>query len=308
MGDDTEKTSWREAAAAQAGLLTRAQLAAAGVDRWAVAHRVATERWQVLTGTVVSTTTGPLSREQSSWLGVLQAGPGAILGGLTAAEAAGLQNWQRDTITVLVPYANDVPAPRPGYTFVRSRRALNEMRQPDSSPPRCRLEPAILLFAATDRSKRTAQGVLAAAVQQRLTSAAALLKWIEDLKPLRKAPLMRQALHDMAGGAQSLAEIDVTRMCRAHRLHPPARQVRRRDATGRTRYTDCEWRLPGGRTLVLEVDGAFHMDAAQWEDDIARQRALTSPDRLIIHCTAREIRDEPERVARDLRSLGVPSA
>jgi very-short-patch-repair endonuclease len=59
---------------------------------------------------------------------------------------------------------------------------------------------------------------------------------------------------------------------------------------------------------VLEVDGGFHMDVEEWEDDIARQRALAAPDRILVRCTSRELRDEPERVARDLITLGVPRA
>lgn len=60
--------------------------------------------------------------------------------------------------------------------------------------------------------------------------------------------------------------------------------------------------------MVLEVDGLFHMDVAQWEDDLARQRALSGTDRVIIRCTSRELRDEPQRLARDLKRLGVPLA
>lgn len=105
-----------------------------------------------------------------------------------------------------------------------------------------------------------------------------------------------------------MAEIDVRRMCRTFGLVLPSRQVKRRDSGGRARFTDCEWGLADGRTLVLEVDGGFHMAVEHWEDDLARQRALTSSDRLIVRCTARELRDEPERVARDLRLLGVPAA
>lgn len=300
--------SWREVAAEQAGLITRAQLKRCGVDRWAVAHRIASERWQALTSTVIATTTGPLSREQSCWLGLLHAGPGAILGGLTAAEEAGPRNWRREDITVLTPYENGRPARLDGFVFARTRRALADLRAKGSAPPRCRLEPALLLFAAAEPSRRTAQGVLAAAVQQRQTTPAELLHWIHELAPLHKAPLLRTAVVDMAGGAQSLAEIDVKRMCRAHGLRLPERQVKRWDADGRLRFTDCEWRLPGGRTVVLEVDGAFHMDVQQWEDDLARQRALTAPDRIVVRCTSRELRDDPGRVARDLALLGVPRA
>lgn len=76
--------------------------------------------------------------------------------------------------------------------------------------------------------------------------------------------------------------------------------------SGRIRFTDCEWRLIDGRTLVLEVDGSFHMESEHWEDDLARHRGLSATDRVIIRCTTRELRDSPEVVARDLIALGVP--
>lgn len=132
--------------------------------------------------------------------------------------------------------------------------------------------------------------------------------WVDRLRPLRRADRFRRVLREIAGGADSTAEIDVRRMCRSFGLAPPARQVRRRDSTGRVRYTDCEWRLADDRYLVLEVYGAFHLDVEHWEEDIARQRALTAPHRIVVRCTARELRDLPERVARDLLLLGVPHA
>lgn len=298
--------TWRGIARDQAGLITRAQLASAGVERWSVAHRVATERWQRLTATVVATTTGSLTVEQRLWLGVLHAGAGAIVGGITAAEHAGLRNWHRDEAVILVPYDNDVPAPVAGLRFVRTRRDTDGLRARGATPPRVRIEPAVLMFAAAEPSARTAQGVLAAVVQQRLTEPGALREWLERLAPLRRPKMLRQALADIAGGAQSVAEIDVRRFCRRHRFALPARQVKRLDATGRLRYTDCEWQLPDGRTMVLEVDGAFHMDVEHWEHDMARERALTAPGRVVMRCTARELREDDGDLARDLARLGVP--
>lgn len=289
-------------------MITRAQARSAGVQRWSIAHRVSTERWQELSPTVFCTTTGALTTEQRQWLAVLNASEGALLGGLTAAESAGLRNWARDEITVVVPYCDGLPTPLEGVAYIRSRRDLPNFRANGARPPRLKIEPAVLLFAAADRSARTAQGVLAAAVQQQLTSAESLLEWVDRLAPLRRSATFRRALIEIGGGAQSLAEMDVARLCRTYGLAKPSRQVRRRDAEGRLRYTDCEWTLPDGRTLVLEVDGAFHMDVAHWEDDLARQRALTAPDRIIVRCTSRELRDEAGGVARDLRALGVPRA
>lgn len=302
------RDDWKRLAVRQAGLLTRAQLAGLGVDRWAVRHRLATDRWVAHTPTVIGTTTGELNREQLMWIGVLHGGARAVVGGLTAAEVGGLRNWHRDDVTVLVPHATDVGVGFSGVAFVRTRRELSSLRRPGGGLPVCRLEPAILLFAAQQRSTRVAEGVLAAAVQQRLTSPDRLAEWLERLSPLRGAGRFRRTLEDVAGGAHSTAEIDVRRMCRAAGLALPVRQVRRRDAGGRWRFTDCEWRLPDGRTLVLEVDGGFHMEVEHWEDDLARQRSLTSSSRTVVRCTTRELRDQPEVVARDLRLLGVPAA
>lgn len=299
---------WRIAAQQQDGLLSRAQLRLLGVPRWQVAHKIETERWRALTSTVIATMTGALSWRQRCWLGVLHAGSGAVLGGLSAAEVGGLAGWHRDEVTVLVPYESGLPSSVEGVRFVRSRRPLGLMQRRTGDLPCARIEPAVLLFASAERSERTAQGVLAAAVQQRLTAPPALLEWIDRLQPLRRSRLFRDVVTQIDGGAQSLAEIDVARMCRRCGLAPPRRQVKRRDASGRLRFTDCEWPLSDGRTLVLEVDGAFHMDVAHWEDDLARQRSLSATSRLIVHCTSRELRDTPELVGRDLVRLGVPRA
>jgi len=301
-----DRERWRKVADAQEGLLSRRQLNELGIDRWRVRNQIAAGRWAERSPMVISTTTGQLSREQMMWLGVLHAGPQALVGGLTAAEVAGLRNWHRDEVTVLIPDELEVEDV-PGIDFHRTRRRLDLMRSPGPGLPVCRVEPAILLFGAYQRSRRTAQGAVAAVVQQRLSEPVALIHWVNAMRPLRWAPMFREVIGDIAGGSQSVAELDVVRMCRDHGLALPGRQLKRLDADGRMRFTDCEWRLPDGRVIVLEVDGSFHMDSQHWEDDLARQRHLSAPDRLMVRCTARELREEPWHVARDLRRLGVPA-
>lgn len=301
----SDPEDWRSVAASQEGMLSRRQLGELGVDRWRVRNQIAAGRWAERSPMVVSTTTGPLSRTQLMWLGVLHAGPKAVVGGLSAAEVAGLRNWHRGEVTVLIPDELEVDDVS-GIDFHRTRRDIEALRSPGAGLPCCRIEPAILLFGAYQRSRRTAQGVVAAAVQQQLADPVSLLSWVKMLRPLRWAPMFREVIGDIAGGSQSVAELDVVRLCRHHDLALPDRQVSRLDAGGRPRFTDCEWRLRDGRVLVLEIDGSFHMEAEHWEDDLVRQRQLSSPDRLVVRCTARELRDEPWRVAGDLRRLGVP--
>lgn len=298
---------WQEVAEAQAGLITRRQLSAAGISPHAVAHRVGAERWQLPAPDVVATFTGTLSTPQRLWLGALHGGPAALVSGVHAASRFGLTGWDRPVVTILVPYRGKVPSPLEGFRFVRSRRDLKELRSERLAIPACKFHVALLLFAADKREgERSAIGILAAAVQQRLTTAAVLLERLELMLPLRRAAVLRQALADIAGGAQSMAEVDLARVCRRFGLRQPARQVKRRDAGGVERFTDAEWRRADGQIVVLEVDGGFHLEVGQWQDDIARQRALSEPGRIIVRCTARELRDSPARVVADLTRLGVP--
>lgn len=293
-------------AAAQAGLVARRQLLALGCDHKRVRNQVLARRWSERSSTVVSTFTGPLTREASMWLGALHAGADSLVGGLSALEVHGLRSWHRDEVVVLVDDEADVAA-LPGIRPTRTRRPLRKFRDRRSVLPLARVEPAALLFAGYERSPRTAQGLLAAVVQQRLTTPTLLLDELVTMRPLRRAALFRGVLRDIEGGAQSLAEIDLGRLCRRFGVPPPHRQRRRRDGAGRMRYLDCEWRLADGTVLVLEVDGGFHMDVAHWEDDMTRQRRLSGPGRVIVRCSNRELRDEPVLVFDDLAALGLTS-
>ena len=117
--------------------------------------------------------------------------------------------------------------------------------------------------------------------------------------------MFRAALQDIGGGAQSLAELDIKRDLSVVRTATSEEAGR----TTRQLWSQAFHGLrvgarPDGTLLILEVDGGFHMEVEHWEDDLARQRRLTGPGRLIVRCTARELRDEPATVAADLVALG----
>lgn len=295
---------WRDLADAQAGLLSRRQLRELKVTPSEIRHHVSMERWAHRSRQVVSTTTGPLSWEQRLWLGVLHAGPSAMIGGLTATAERGLRKWDREDVTVYV--ANPMSfEPLEGFRFFRTRRPFKLLVGPGELPT-AQVEPAVLLFASYERSLRTALGAIAAVTQQRLTTVDRLQEWTGTLAPLRRGREIRGLLEDLRGGAQSLAEVDVAIACRDHGVAPPERQRVRHDREGRRRYIDCEWRLPDGTTLELEVDGAFHDDVVEATEHRRRGRRLARPGRLQVHCSAYEIRHEPWEVMEDLIALGVP--
>ena len=297
---------WKQLADAQAGLLSHRQLRELGVSRGEIRNHVRVGRWAARSGEVVSTTTGPLSPEQALWLGVLHGGPSAMVGALSAVRARGLTRWARDEITILVsnPMSFD---PLPGYRFFRTRRPFGVLIGAGELPV-CRLEPAVLMYAAHEPHLRTALGAVAATVQQRLTTADSLVAWLDRLTPLRRSRELRDLLSDVGDGAHSMAEVDLRKACRDYGLQPPQSQRSRTDSRGRRRYTDAEWRLPDGRVLVLEVDGGVHDDPEQATLDRRRNRQLTTATRTVVQCSAWEIRHEPWEVMQDLAALGVPPA
>src|SRR3954466_10967045 len=143
---------WQELARRQSGVLARRQLIALAHPSHFVDDQVSAGRWQILSDVVICTTTGPLSREQLMWAGVLHAGPGGAIGGLTALERRGLKNWHRDEITVLLPKSHNLQ-PLDGVRFVETRRPVSLNAPRDL--PTWRTEPAALLFAAYTPSLRT---------------------------------------------------------------------------------------------------------------------------------------------------------
>lgn len=228
-----------------------------------------------------------------------------MLGGLTACGELGLMGWGRDIITVLVDDELSFD-PIEGVRFARTRRSPALLRCPGATLPTSRLEPAVLMYAADEPHERSGLGAVVATVQQRLTTPERLLEWTRLLRPLRRAPRIREVLGDVAGGSHSMGEVDLVRLCRSWGLCPPRRQTRRRDRSGRRRFTDAEWDLPDGRVLVLEIDGAAHLDLVAYGLDVRRQRRLTTPGRVVIRCTTYELRVEPFEVLGDLVALGVP--
>lgn len=143
--------------------------------------------------------------------------------------------------------------------------------------------------------------MLAAAVQQRLTTADRLLAEVGRTRTVRHRREVLLVLGDVAGGSQSMAEIDLVRLCGRHGLPLPARQVVRRDAGGRRRYLDVTWELASGRSVLLEVDGGLHATFEQWVDDGLRAAEVSRPGESVLRLSAQAIRFEEARVVAALR-------
>ncbi|MBA3619426.1 MAG: hypothetical protein H0W56_07540 [Acidothermales bacterium] len=291
-------------AAEQDAVVTRAQLAALGYDRHRIRDHVRAARWRLVGKHVVVLHRGPRSERQRWWTAVLNLGQCAALAGLTAAAAGGLTGFVSESVHVVVPRGARIH-PLPGVTVHESRRFSRADIHPSSAPPSVRVERALVDAAVWSSSPRRACAIIAAGVQQRLTTVGRLRRELLRAGAVRHRRLLTGLLDDIAGGAQALSEIDFARLCRRGRLPAPTRQAVRRDSRGRRRYLDVEWRL-NGKVFVVEVDGGVHLVAAQsWEDQL-RQNELVLKGDTVLRYPSVIIRTEPQLVLDQLRSLLLP--
>jgi hypothetical protein len=294
----------------QAGVVGRGQLRGLGFDRHAVRWAVETERWSLWGERVVVLHNAAPRAAQLWWAAVMHGsdgvGEGAALCAGSALQADGFERFETSGVHVVVRRGVHV-TDRAGVVVHESRRFSGGDIHPARLPPRTRTARSAIDAAAWSRQPGRACAVLAAVVQQRLTTVDQLREELDQAGRVRHRRLMLAALSDIEGGAQSLAEIRVGAACRRACLRQPDRQAVHTDRSGKRRYLDCEWRLPDGRAVVvLEVDGAQHMAIEQWWADMPRERAVVLSGRTVLRCSAAELRTSPRAVTDDLSAAGVP--
>src|SRR5664279_3175307 len=282
-------------AESQDDVVSRRQLARLDVSRHQVSSRVRCHRWQFAGHQVVVLHPGPLTARQRRWAAVLSFPGLAALAGLTAAIEHGLTGFESEAIHVVVRAGTRV-ATLPGLIVHLSRRFAPGDLHPTRKPPQVRVDRALVDAAAWSATPRGACAILAAAVQQRLTTVPRLADQLDRAGQIRHCAVLAAVLRDIDGGSQSLAEIDFYRLCRRFRLPPPQRQRLRVDARGRRRYLDADF-----GNVVVEVDGALHLRPLDWWADMARQNELAIDGRRVLRFPSLVIRTQPQVVAEQLR-------
>jgi hypothetical protein len=296
-----------ELARRQCGVVRRSQLRERGAPLAYVRAQLDAQRWTAMGEEVVLLQNAAPTRRQLMWIAVLDAGLCA-LGSHTSLELVGFRSFAQEAeqIHLVIPRGDRVTR-FDGVVVHESRRLRPGDILLAGGLPRTPTARSVLDAAAWQPFPRFAATMVAAAVQQRVTTAAELERALAGVGRIRHKQVLRETIGDVAGGAEALGELDLTRLCRRFGLAEPARQRRRRDASGGWRFLDAEWELPSGEHLVLEVDGSQHMDAAQWESDIVRERSIVVGRKRVLRATNYEVRHDPEPLVRDLLTLGVPS-
>jgi hypothetical protein len=264
------------------------QLRRGGWTEGQIRAQLDANRWQMC-GRAVVLHNGPLHPDELVGVALRNCGPQAATTAFTAAQQCGLRGWEREVIHVLVPAGARICRP-PGL-HLRVHWTGNWKGEAIANG-RHALAPALVTAATTFPTARPACGLLAAGVQQRLLTAAAVRATLDARRGVRHHHAMTLAVDDIAEGAQALSEIDFARLCRRNGLPEPIRQAVRIERSGRRRYLDAEWSTRTGRRAVAEVDGALHLAPKRWWADQLRQNELAISGDIVLRFPSVVVRHE----------------
>jgi hypothetical protein len=282
----------------QVAVATRAQLREVGLTVGQVNAHLEARRWRELGPTVIALHNGPLTLEQQWWAAVLACEAPAALAARTAAQAGGLTGWEVEPVHILVPRGAKVNEVADVSSKVHeSRRFTADDIHPTRTPPQVTIERALVDAAVWSPRPRTACGVLAAGVQQRLTTARRLQEVLEGAGRVRHRRLLLSVLADIEGGAQAVSEIDFLRFCRRHGFPKPTLQSRA-DTKGKRRYLDATFIRSDRRLIGVEIDGAAHLLVTTYWHDMRRLNDLVIDGRRVLRFPSAAIyADDPDAVA-----------
>jgi very-short-patch-repair endonuclease len=272
-------------AARQQGMVTTAQLAAAGIGRDGVAFRVREGRLLRRHRGVyqVGPVAGARAREMAA---VLACAGSAVLSHESAAAVWGFRPAYRGDVQLTVTGAD--ARSRAGIE-VHQTRALD----PSDAASRDGLPLTAPERTLLDLASRLGQRDLDRAAEQaqvlRLTTAASLGAFLRRRPGRRGAAALRQVLATDPAFTRSKAEQRLLELIRAARLPRPETNVR---VNGYE--VDFAWRA---QKVIVEVDGyAFHGSRQAFERDRSRDAHLTRDGYRVVRLTWRQITREPEAV------------
>lgn len=254
----------------QSGVISRRQALAAGLGAHDLRRLIRRREWATVHAGVYVNHTGPLTWEQRAWAAVLALAPAAL------SHRSALERHD-GSIHVAVDRSRTVAAP-PGV-IRHYLSGFDERVQWQSSPPRVRIEHAVLMLASRAGNEADAIARLADAVQSRRTTASRLQEALAGHSRIPRRRFLAAVLGDVAAGACSVLEQGyLERVERAHGLPTAGRQL---IASSRGRvYRDVEYE---DHALVLELDGRlFHDSAAARDRDLDRDLDAAVDGRLTV--------------------------
>jgi hypothetical protein len=295
----------RDAAALQAGVISREQAILGGLSPDAIDWLLRSGRWQRLQRGAYAVFTGEPPREATLWAMVHRAGPGAVLSHQTAAELCTLTDDPSTLVHLTIPEgrrARNIP----GAVVHRSRR-LERARHPVLLPPRTRIEETVLDLVQQSGTFERAFDWASRACQRRLTTTGHLRDALSMRPKIRWRTELGQALTDIADGVHSpLEDRYLNDVERAHGLPSAAHQ----DEVARDQGKNYRDNLYEAYRVCVELDGRIaHPDDKRWQDR-HRDNTAAAEGLVTLRFTWADVTRQPCRtawlVARALQQGGWP--
>lgn len=276
-----------ELAGRQDNLVTREQLAAVGIGRGAIAHRLSAGRWQRVHPGVYLVAPAPLDFRARARAAMLACGADATVSHTTAAGLWGIlpEGDRSDHVHVTVPGRN--AGPREGVCVHRTA-VLNRDEIAIRDGLRLTSPARTICDVAGIAPVREAEAALAEARVQGLVTDRQLHAVIERTPTMKGSAVVRALLRSEVetGYTRSRAERVMVKLTRAAALPRPLLNQRLLGYVA-----DFLW--PQQR-LVLEVDGyKYHRHRAAFERDRRRDQLMVASGYRVLRITWRQLRDEP---------------
>jgi very-short-patch-repair endonuclease len=284
-----------ELARRQHGVVARAQLAEIGLGRGAIDQRVARGQLHRIQVGVYAVGHSVLTDEGRWMAAVLAGGLGAVLSHRSAAAHWGIR--PSDSRIVEVTSARQRRS-RPGLCFYRSYLPLDEVTTHDGIP--ITTVPRTLFDLAAVVSIHQLRRAVNEAEIRRLWHALSLSHLLERHPRRPGVAAVRTVLATPGTGiTRNDFEARFLDLVRGTRLPRPESNVPI-EVNGIWIEVDFMWRE---QRLIVELDGnATHATRSAFESDRARDRALIAAGWRVIRITWRQLCDEPDALARDLRA------
>lgn len=272
----------------QHGVVTRAQLLAAGVTRRQVERRTRSNRFRPLHRGVYLV--GPVRpRWAPEMAAVLACGRGAVLSHRSAALLWGLLTRRPDGMPVDVTIQGSDRGRRAGILAHRVVRLdAEEVALLEGIPVTA--AGRTIIDVAGVVSGRELEGAVARAERERLISHGelSLLLLRHTARPGARA--LRALLTGVGAPALTRSEAEDRFLALTRRYGLPAPEA---NVLVAGYEVDFLWRSEG---IIVEVDGfAFHSSQTRFESDRRRDRDLAAAGYQVIRVTWRQIVDEPEQ-------------
>lgn len=283
----------------QHGLVSRQQVLAAGGTDGDIARMVRRREWKPVVEGVYANHTGPLSWDERAWAAVLFCAP-AALAGRSALRAFGVRGQASRDDVIAVAVGLERRLQTPDWIDLVRMKDFESRIQGNLSPPRVRMDEALLQSAAMAGDEAAAMALLGDAVQRGHTTAARLVELLRRRNRLPRRRALLVILDDVAQGAYSVLERRYLRdVERPHGL-PTARRQRRARPGKTVGYRDVEYL---DMRLVVELDGRLGHDtsADRWAD-LDRDLASMVAGDLTVRVGWKQVL-EPCRLATGIASL-----